>query len=240
MNLKIKYTTIEKPQHISLIQNNKITNDNKKNFDIGLAILRVFISYFVVIAHCYNSSNSSFIFKKINSLFKTHVLIFFIMAFYFSYKTIISSNLKKKIDRLKRLIIPYILWPIILWLINKLVPKNYKRAKCITKEDLIYQLLYGSRYLAVLWFQWNLILLTIVFYLINIIFRQHLNFIIIILSIGSFIYQYNGNNVKRFKNEIYDKRYTFGRFLEICPMAVIGFLFNFTQILIYCKLHQFR
>lgn len=230
-----KSTILENSQYISLIQNTKIINNDKKYFDIGLSLLRVFICYFVIIAHCYNRSNSSIIFKKINSLFKTHVLIFFIMGFYFSYKTIISSNPKQKIDRLKRLIIPYFLWPIILWFINKIVPKDYKISKCMTIEDLIYQLLYGSRYLSVLWFQWDLIMLTIVFYLIYILFKKMFNFILIMLSISSFIYQYNGHNIKRFKKEIYDKKYTFGRFLEILPMAVIGVLFNFTQILNYFK-----
>ena len=216
-------------------QQNKISKNNQRKFDIGLQILRVIICYFVIIAHFYNGHNSTIIFRHIIALFRTHVSVFFILAFYFSYSTIISSNTLKLCERLKRLIIPYFSWPIIIWILNKFLPKDYKLSKCMSVEDLKYQLLYGVRFLSIFWFQWNLIMITIIFYLVFILFRQSSNFILIIIGIFSFIYQYNGHNVLRFGAKIFEKKFTFGRMLEMYPMGMIGYLFAFTQILNYFK-----
>ena len=99
------------------------TIKEKFTYDIGLAVLRPILSFLVVITHCYNYNSATGKWKeiiiKINH-FWFHVPTFFIMSFYFSYKTLISSNYKKKFERLQRLFIPYFLWPIIVFLLNKL------------------------------------------------------------------------------------------------------------------------
>ena len=118
-------TKINIKKEFNDMNKNKILKNNQREFDIGLQILRVIISYFVIISHYYNEFNSTIIFRHIRALFGTHVLVFFILAFYFSYSTIVSSNTSKLCKRIKRLIIPYFLWPIIIWILNKILPKDY-------------------------------------------------------------------------------------------------------------------
>ena len=113
-----KITSTKIINNLNDIKKTIIKNNNKKQLNIGLCILRVTICYFVVYSHCCNITNSKYFIRILFSIFRVHVRIFFLMAFYFSCTTIISSDIMKKIQRLKRLVIPYIIWPIILWLLN--------------------------------------------------------------------------------------------------------------------------
>ena len=86
----------------------KLKNDEVL-FDFGLGVLRPILALCVLISHCYNSHYAfgkwKFFLRRTENLY-FHVPIFFIMAFYFSHKTFVSSNLKKKSERIQRLIIP--------------------------------------------------------------------------------------------------------------------------------------
>ena len=76
-------------------------------FDIGLGVLRPILAFCVVISHRYNSHYAfgkwKYFHRKTENLY-FHVPTFFIMAFYFSHKTFISSNLKKKIRKIAKII----------------------------------------------------------------------------------------------------------------------------------------
>jgi fucose 4-O-acetylase-like acetyltransferase len=101
-------------------QKSKISSENQKiKFNTFLAVLRVYL--------CFNVINSHFlrtppiIMKKnvkriiANSL---HVPIFFLMSFYFSHKLFLQKNVEKIKKRFERLLIPYFIWPMIIWIIN--------------------------------------------------------------------------------------------------------------------------
>ena len=169
-----------------------------------------------------------------------HVPIFFLMSFYFNYKTIISRNYEKQIKRLERLLIPYIIWPIILFFLNWIL-KRISIVKVIyTFNDLRFQLIYGyaNIYTGVLWFQWDLFLITIAFFIIALLFKNNINFIIILISIVAFIKQYNGENY-RFCSKYKDGRYfSYGRMAEMIPFSVIGFLIASQGIMKYIR--QFK
>ena len=89
--------------------------------------------------------------------------------------------------------------------------------------------------MGILWFQWNLIFITLLFILIIFIFKKNYNFILIIIIITAFIYQYNG------KNKFYfSKKDVLGRILEMIPFAVIGFLISDSEIIIFLKKHRLK
>ena len=93
----------------------------ESEFYIGLAFLRPILSFCVIMGHFYNVSHSKGKWAKFimrTETFRFHVRVFFIMSFYLSYKTIVSNDLKKKLKRLERLLIPYIIWPIIIFFLN--------------------------------------------------------------------------------------------------------------------------
>ncbi len=60
----------------------------------------------------------------------------------------------------------------------------------ISFKDLKQQYLYGFGLLGHFWYQWDLIFITIIYYFRSLLFKAHLNFILILISISSFIYQY--------------------------------------------------
>ena len=205
-------------------------------FYIGLAFLRPILAFFVVMGHFYDFSLARGywnIFVMKSELFRFHVRVFFIMSFYLSYKTIVSNDLKKILKRLERLLIPYILWPIIIFFLNNfLLIKIIPKSKILTFNDLKFQLLFGTEYMDTFWYQWNLILISISFVLITLFLKNYI-FIFIIISITSFLYQYNGKNLQylgQYKNYI---RSSLGRTLEVLPCSSIGFIFSSSGIINY-------
>jgi hypothetical protein len=152
----------------------------EKVYEIGLSILRPILALFVVMTHCYNynyASKSIIILYHKSDSFLFPVRVFFIMSFYFSYKTLMSSDYKKKYERFLRLII-------------------------------------------------NVFVL---------FFKNDYNFIFIIISIVAFIYQYNGKNKNFVMRYDPDRNSTIGRFLEILPCCIIGFLIASSGIMNFFK-----
>ena len=94
----------------------------KKNINIGFASLRIYLSFLVVITHCYNpnaSTRKKIIIKLIiNSI---HVPNFYLIYFYFCYNIFKSKNVRKIKIRFQRLFIPYLVWPIIILSLNNLL-----------------------------------------------------------------------------------------------------------------------
>ena len=201
---------------------------NEVLFDIGLGILRPILAFCVIISHTYNSHYAfgkwKFFHRKTENLY-FHVPTFFIMAFYFSHKTLISSNLKKKLERLQRLFIPYSLWPLIFFFLNNIIKKYIIVGKIIPFKKLKSPLLFGVGFgfMDLLWYQWNLIIITILYFIIIFIFPKNSNIFLILIGITSFIYQYNGKNKLAFSKIKGAKNYDFGRILEMIPFSVFGF-----------------
>lgn len=122
MKINIFKEKVKNNGYIELIEEKK-----ELQFNIGLAILRPILQFFVILTHCYNYNLATGVWElliiKFNK-FGFHVLIFFLMSFYFSQNTLSSSNRKKKFQRFERICIPYFLWPIIIYYLNKLLIIN--------------------------------------------------------------------------------------------------------------------
>ena len=225
-----------------------ITKNEKKNhskYDIGLGILRPFLCFLVIISHCYNPRNADGIWKDI--FFKTegcyiHVKTFFIISLYFSYNTLISSNISKKIAKLERLLIPYFIWPLIYFFANKLIIKFIlvKDHQILEFKDMKYQLLLGHGFVNPFWFQLNLIFIFIIFALIILLFKKSYNYILLLLGITSFLLQYNGKNFLYFDSYPEEIKFSLGRLIEMIPPSVTGFLLASFQVIIILKKYRYR
>lgn len=75
-----------------------------------------------------------------------------------------------------------------------------------------------------LWYQWDLIFLSIWYYLIPLYSKNNNTFIILLINITSFILQYNEKNYEIFRKFKDGRYFTFGRIIEIILFSVIGFL----------------
>ena len=88
---------------------------NENNLNLGIEILRILLSFWVVTVHCYYSRNNyvKLFYKKI----KFHVPTFIFISFYFYYNKLSKRSINKIIQRFKRLLIPYIIWALLILLI---------------------------------------------------------------------------------------------------------------------------
>ncbi len=217
---------------------------NEKKFNYGLSILKSISAFLVVVAHNFDrkSSNNKIIINITKERF-LHVPSFFIMSFYFSCKNFLSLNIKLFFIRLIRLIIPYVGWSFIIWIINHYLNIKYNKKFRDTYEDLKWQLSWGNHYIIQFWFLWDLMLMTVVYYIILFIFRKHYLFILQIILILSYIGQYSGYVFKKLYFD-YARRYRINKTtlefsFESIPFTITGFTLGYYKafdIIQKCKI----
>ena len=210
----------------------KSENAIPKKYNYGLALLKVILAYSVVCTHHLNFKSIEN--KILQYLFKerlSHVPAFFIMSFYFMYKDLLSSNIKAYLKRLERLLIPYILWPIIIFILNNYILYIFTIVQKFSFNDLIYQFIIGRGVLGILWFQWNLIMLTSLFFFIIYFCKNKYLFLIQIFGCFSYTIQYSGYNKKLINILRPEIKFTLGKFFESVPFASTGLTLASFQIL---------
>jgi len=219
-----------------------IKNDSfqmKKQFNYGLAILKSYLAFLVVLSHQFSKKTTkNKIILKLTKKMNYHVPCFFIMSFYLMCNNLISFNANKIIKRFIRLFIPYIGWPFIILLINKIYNKNIKKKFPESFETLKLQLMWGTAYIGQFWFQWDLIVTTLIFVVIIFIFRKHYLFILQFLLLLFYYFQYTGNYFKKFLHLNKNNIYTIGRMFEMIPLGITGFTLGFYDII--SRLHKFK
>ena len=192
----------------------------KKEINIGISILRVILSLMVVLDHFYNAKKM----KKYYSILYYHIPTFFVISFYYNYKTLTSFNSSKIKSRFKRILIPYFSWCTISWMINNIYYHILKKKCRHSFRDYLINLMNGHIFLVPLWFQNNLFLLTLVFTIIIFLFKNKYIYILNILSLLAIISQYSGFNYTFFTHHFQRHTYlSLGRFTEAFPNAFIGF-----------------
>ena len=210
----------------------------EKFFNYGLALLKSYMAFLVLVSHCFNmKTTKNELLIKFTTNRQLHVPSFFIMSFYFTYKTLLSLSLKKFLNRLMRLLIPYIIWPMIAIKINHYYNLNYRKRFRDTYDDLILQIKWARRCLPQFWFQWNLIFLTIFFYTIIFIFRKHSLFIFYILLLYAYYAQYTGYHINSYFKKYPD---VISYLFETFPLAVTGFTLGYYKIIDFFQNYKIK
>ena len=115
-----------------------------KTLYLGIEILRMLFAFIILFFHYRNKKFYSENFNKyLGVLVGLGLATFFIISFHFSYNSFTQKKINRINERFKRFLIPYIIWPIIIYLHNTL--SNYingKNIKILFKL-LIYQILMG-------------------------------------------------------------------------------------------------
>ena len=219
----------KKTHKIKLLKNNKTIN-------LGLSILKLILSFLVVTSHTFNkkTTNNKYI-LYITKQRLLHVPSFFIISFYFTQENLLSLDYKILCKRIIRLLIPYIIWPIFFWELNEYIDRKYNKVYSNSFEVLKQQLLLANRYIFPLWFNLVLIIITMFFSLIIFIFRKHSLFILQLILILSYIFQYSGYNFNNFflRNPYYNVR-SYNSIHTSIPFAVTGYTlgyYNFFDII---------
>lgn len=137
--------------------------DNINKYNVGIALLKIFMCFMVVFAHTKDISDTNFVSKLLFNFVPVAVPIFMILSFVFTDFKKITNDKDKFKKRLIRLILPQILWTIIYFVIYKLLDYKCSTNLIHSNTDFFYQLVLGHAYNPTLWFQIELIILTLVF-----------------------------------------------------------------------------
>ena len=189
---------------------------NNQVMNLGIEILRMVLCFWVISFH-YAGVKNRLKYKILQTFF--HVPTFMVISFYFNYKTLISNDIIKYKNRLERLLIPYIIWPLIFMVISKF-SFNYLKIKQLIFL-LLHQYITGFKIMGSLWFVGILIFLGILFQIISFLFRKRALLILQIFSIISYFIQYEEINYKIFFKYSIVLR-TGSWVVDMMPIAVTG------------------
>jgi len=141
-----------------------------------------------------------------------------LISFYFSWKTFFSKDIIKYKKRLERLLIPYIIWPIISLLIS--TPYNSIKIKQLI-IILSHQYITGYKNFIVLWFIQMLLFLGFFFQINIFLFKEQSLLILQTFSIISYFIQYKEINYRIFFHYQAYLR-SVSHIAEMMPIAVTG------------------
>ena len=162
------------------------------------------------------------------------------MSFFFCYRIIYSKNITKIRERFERLLIPYFIWPIIILIINNIFYLSLNIKLKISLKELLIQYKTGHNIVAVLWFQLNLIMSTVLILSIKLLFDKNISFFLVNIQIIAYFFQYSDFNYNLFIKYDYYRRYPFGRFMEIIPHCITGYILASLNLLIYLKQNKIK
>ena len=137
------------------------------------------------------------------------------------------------IINLIKLFIPYILWPLLFFIIDNNLYYNKK----ISLHDLKLQLIIGRQFSIPLWFLFSMIFLTILFIILSIIFKFHFLFVLQILSIFSYIMQYS-HYFYLFEEYKDNVKFSILDTINILPLSFLGLIFSSFNVVENFKPHR--
>ena len=218
-----------------------------KKYNIGLALLRIWMCFEVVTDHfpILKGTRVGILDKLLELIFRygsIAVPIFMISAFLLGGIEYSNDKVKK---RIYRLCVPTLFWAVLYFIIyyvfsDFLHVKNYVHGW----TDFLWQLLLGHSYNQTLWFQSDLIVLTVLF----IILFRFLNYQKALLCCVIFAYvalwlQFSGKNSQMFVGICWPETiwggyfhksyvtYPIGRLIEMMPYAVLGIFIGYYKAL---------
>lgn len=227
---------------------NKIFDRQTDNYNYSVAFMKAFLSFCVVCCHYWHSEHLDF--YPVAMLYRMRgvaVPIFVLISFFLTEKMYSEKKVDKFKKRLWRLLFPFFVWGILYFvgyriidIILKSIGFEQGLSIAFNYKDLIWQLIFGSdRYLCPqLWYQFALIVITIVMWIVYRCFCKYSWHIILSLSMIALWLQYSGLNYRLFGEYEYEVRYSTGRVMEVIPLACIGLAL--VHYGIADKLKQFR
>ena len=120
--------------------------------------------------------------------YRYYIMTFFFLSFYFSFNTLSRRDPLKIKERFKRMIVPYIGWPFLFFMKDKIDHYIYNKKEMYNLKKLYYQILIGCGIYGVFWFIFNLIFLSLFFAVIIFIFKNKFIQVLFILCIIDYFF----------------------------------------------------
>lgn len=212
---------------------NNASEQQFQKYNLGISILRAWMCFEVILGHFWENRLTKFPLLIFQNFVWETVTVFMIMSFFLTGKMLMSNDKTKIKRRIERLILPQIFWTIAYFVIYKLLDIGLNTNFEVSIKDFFFQLFLGhsSHLNASMWYQIDLLLITIMFILVFKVFTTN-TAIWILKAIGLFsiIMQYTGLNFLIFNKCIYEIKFPLGRLCEITPAAIVGFLLGYYRI----------
>lgn len=208
-------------------------------YDYCIGFLKALLAFYVIVCHFWipSGSQTSLIVHRQRM---AAVPVFFMISFYLTHRMYQKADIDKLKKRMWRLVYPFIAWGVLYYAIYSLLYWIVGEERPFSPQDLLWQLTLGSdRYLCPqMWYQFDLIVFTIVFFCICGFFRENCKQIIVFLAVISIIIQYSGINASVFGKMEYEMIFPLGRLAECFPIAVMGYIIADYNLLERVKNHR--
>ena len=207
---------------------------NEKDINLGIQILRMLLCFWVLCFHCLDSGKINYFIFYITKTKFFHVPCFVFISFYFSSNIFIERNYAKVKVRLERLLIPYIIWPLIIFITHNIIYSTK-----ISFNILKFQLLLGRQYLFPLYYLFSMFFITIFLFVISVIFKSYFLYILLIMMLLSYIGQYDQYII--FNHELFLNKYQHYIRMPIIdtisfvPLSCLGIIFASSKIIIFLE-----
>ena len=198
---------------------------NNKKVNLGIEILRTILCFWVLCFHSLKKEKINYLLFYITKTKFYHVPCFSFLSFFFTYNIFAERNIIKAKKRLERLLIPFILWPIIIFAIDNITNHRF----IISWYQLKIQIIFGTQFMIPLWYLFSIIILTIFFFILSTIFKNKFLFLLQLLAIISYFVQYS-NFYKLFKEYKQKVKAPILDTLNLLPISVFGLSFSSSRI----------
>ena len=205
-----------------------------KSRNLGIEILRVLLCLWVLLFHYLDKNRINYFLFYITKTKFSHVPCFSFLSFYFSSNIFFNVDIIRIRNRLERLLIPYIGWPLIIFIIKNIYEHKY----IITLYDLKIQLIFGRQFIVPLWYLFSMILLTIIFYMLKKILHKYFLFTILLLSILSYMAQYF-DKYKFFDGYRENIKKSILDTISIFPLSVLGIIVASSNFIKFLQRYRF-
>ena len=204
----------------------KVFSCVKQEFNIGVAIVRIWMCFEVICCHFWKEGFPVFL-KPLERARDLAVPLFMLTAFYLCADSI-GRNLGK---RLWRIVLPQIAWTVIIWLVENLC-SIFDASRKVGFSDFGWQLFTGHSFNSPMWFQIILLILTVLYG--SMVKINHNKIFICVFSgimiIGAFYLEYSGIFFKSIDSLRSEIKYPLGRLIEMVPYAFGGVLLARSEV----------
>ena len=221
----------------------------KKQMNLGLNLLRVWLSFEVVVDHYWHEKGLTGVMAFLSATRSLAVPCFLLMSFYFTANRYAAGDGAWLKTRFGRLLVPYFVWPVVYFTLVALGAalspafvestvsltelKYYGFDLAIDGWDLVRQWIFGidRRLVHQFWFHGNLIILTAAMFALLRAVKdaQRRIYILSALVMEGLALQYSPLNVWLFGRFDFEVKYSFGRLVATLPYAAIGLMIGFNR-----------
>lgn len=217
-------------------QENRVKNNN-----IGISLLKIIMSFCVVLIHYWSDTNHSRILIPFEKIKGYAVPVFMFLSFYLTQKSFLNRDPDYIKKRLFRLLWPQLGWTVIYFSVYSIINLITLEVNSNTNfhiYDYIWQLFTGhsSEINAAMWYQMVIVIISVAFiYLFKFASIKTGLMVINILMIISFYFQYSEINYVFFRDLRFELKYPLGRLCEMIPYAALGLTVSYFNILEKCE-----